>query len=80
LPLPAAAAKPFLAVQRVGGQERAGQAQLGDQRRHGRDLVGDGRQLAVGQDQRRLAGAGAEHVGGGPVVQVVEAALEGLAV
>jgi hypothetical protein len=67
-------------VGRVGGEEHAGQAQLGDQSRHGRGLVGGGRHLAVGQDQRRLAGEGAEHVGGGPVVQVVEAASEGLAI
>ena len=34
----------------------------------------------MGQDERRLAGERAEHLGGGPVVQVVEAAPQRLAV
>ena len=72
-------AKVFLAVQGVGGEQDAPQAQLRDQRLRRRDLVALG-DLLMGQDERRLAGEGAEHLGGGPVVQVVEAAAQRLAV
>src|SRR3954447_17897284 len=79
LPVAAVAAKVFLAVQGVGGEQDAPQAQPLDQRLRRRDLVAPG-DLLVGQDERRLAGEGAEHLGGGPVVQVVEAAAQRLAV
>jgi hypothetical protein len=79
LPVAAAAAKVFLAVQGVGGEQDAAQAQPLDQRLRRRDLVALG-DLLVGQDERRLAGERAEHLGGGLVVQVVEAAAQRLAV
>jgi hypothetical protein len=79
LPVRAAAAKVFLAVQGVGGEQDAAQAQPLDQRPGRRDLVALGG-LLVGQDQRGLAGEGAQHVRGRRVVQVIEAALERLAV
>jgi hypothetical protein len=66
-------------VQGIGGEQDAAQAQLPDQRLRRRDLVTPG-DLLVGQDERRLAGERAEHLGGGPVVQVVEAAAQRLAV
>ena len=75
----AALAKVFLAVQGIGGEQDATHAEGPDQRLRRRDLVAFG-DLLVGQDERRLAGERAEHPGGGPVVQVVEAALERLAV
>jgi hypothetical protein len=79
LPVAAAQAKVFLAVQGVGGEQDAVQAQPLDQRPGRRDLVALG-DLLVGQDERRLAGEGAQHVRGRLVVQVVEAAPERLAV
>jgi hypothetical protein len=66
-------------VQGIGGEQDAAQAQPLDQRLRRRDLVAFG-DLLVGQDERRLAGERAEHLGGGPVVQVVEAAAQRLAV
>jgi hypothetical protein len=79
LPVAAAAAKVFLAVQGVGGEQDAPQAQPLDQRLRRRDLVALD-DLLVGQDERRLAGERAEHLRRGPVVQVVEAAAQRLAV
>src|SRR3954453_8587980 len=79
LPVAAVAAKVFLTVQGVGGEQDAAQAQPLDQRLGRRDLVAPG-DLLVGQDQRGLAGEGAEHLGGGPVVEMVEAAPQRLAV
>src|SRR3954447_19094698 len=75
LPVAAAMAKVFLAVQGVGREQDAPQAQLLDQRLPRRNLVAFG-DLLVGEDERRLAGERAEH----PVVQVVEAAPQRLAV
>ena len=79
MPVAAAQAKVFLAVQGVGGEQDAAQAQLLDQRLRRRDLVALS-DLLVREDERALAGEGAEHLGGGPVVQVVEAAAQRLAV
>src|SRR4051812_6302828 len=79
LPVAAAMAKVFLAVQGVGGEQDAAQAQPLDQRLGRRDLVALG-DLLVGEDERRLAGERAEHLGGGLIVQVVEAAAQRLAV
>ena len=67
-------------MQRVGGEQHAAQAQLRDQDLHPRDLIGCARNLLVCQDQRGLGGEGAEHVRGGAVVQVIEAAPQRLAV
>jgi hypothetical protein len=69
----------FLAVQGIGGEQDATHAEGPDQRLGRRDLVAFG-DLLMGQDERRLAGERAEHLGGGPVVQVVEAAPQRLAV
>ena len=79
MPVAAAQANVFLAVQGVGGEQDAPQAQPLDQRLRRRDLVAPG-DLLVGEDERRLAGEGAEHLGGGPVVEMVEAAAQRLAV
>jgi hypothetical protein len=79
LPVAAAQANVFLAVQGVGGEQDAPQAQPLDQRLRRRDLVAPG-DLLVGEDERRLAGEGAEHLGGGLVVEMVEAAAQRLAV
>jgi len=51
-----------------------------DQGLRRRDLLGRGADLLVGQDQGGIAGERAQHVRGGLVVQVVEAAPERLAV
>src|SRR3954468_4977333 len=79
LPVAVAQAKVFLAVQGVGGEQRAAQAQLLDQRLRRRDLVALG-DLLVGQDERRLAAERAEHLRRGQVVEMVEAAAQRLAV
>jgi len=79
LPVAAAVANVFLAVQGVGGEQDAAQAQPPDQRLRRRDLVALG-DLLVGEDERRLAGERAEHLRRGPVVEVVEAAPQRLAV
>jgi hypothetical protein len=67
-------------MQGIGGKQHAGQAQVLHQRRHGRDLARCPSHLPMGQDERGVAGEGAEHMSRGPVVQVVEAAAQGLAV
>jgi hypothetical protein len=80
LPVRAAEAKVFLAVQGVDGEDDAGQAQVPD---HGPDRLGLGghvRHLLVAEDQGRVGGEGAEHVRRGAVVQAVEAAAQGLAI
>src|SRR5215217_332242 len=79
-PARAALAKVLLAVQGVGGEQRSPHAELPDQGLRRRDLLGRGADLLVRQDQRGLAGEGAQHVRGRRVVQVVEAAPERLAV
>src|SRR3954471_11647846 len=73
-------AKVFLPVQGIGGEQDPAYAEGLDQRLRGRDLLGRATDLPVRQDQRGLAGEGAEHVGRRLVAQVVEAALERLAV
>src|SRR3954451_15098152 len=79
LPVAVAQANVFLAVQGIGGEQHAAQAQLLDQRLRRRDLVALG-DLLVGQDERRLAGERAEHLRRGQVVEMVEAAAQRLAV
>ena len=67
LPVAAAAAKVFLAVQGVGREQDAAQAQLLDQRLRRRDLVAFG-DLLMREDEGRLAGERAQYLGGGLVV------------
>ena len=66
-------------MQGVGREQDAVQAQLLDQRLGRRDLVALG-DLLMGQDERALAGEGAEHLRRGLVVEMVEAAPQCLAV
>jgi hypothetical protein len=73
LPVRAAAAKVFLAVQGVGGEQRSPHTEGLDQGLNGRDLVRRVADLLVRQDQGGVAGERAQHVRRGPVVQVVEA-------
>ncbi len=67
-------------MQGSGGEQHPTHAQGLDQRLRGRDLLRCTTDLLVRQDQRRLAGERAQHVRRRPIVQMVEAALEGLAV
>src|SRR4051812_22013123 len=67
-------------MQGIGGEQHAADPQLGDQRWHGRDLAGRPGHLLVGQDEGGVAGEGAEHMSRFPVVQVVEAAAQRLAI
>src|SRR5688500_9032475 len=80
LPLSRAASKVFLTMESVGGEQHAGQTQLGDHPLGGRDLVALDVDFAVRQQDRRLRGEGAQRLGRLAVVEVVEAALQGLAV
>jgi len=80
LPLSRAASKVFLTVQGVGGEQHAGQTQLGDHPLRRRDLVALDVDFAVRQQDRRLGGEGAQRLGRLAVGEVVEAALQGLAV
>src|SRR3954447_20693551 len=70
----------LLAMQGIGGEQHAADPQFGDQRWHGRDLAGCPGHLLVGQDEGDVAGEGAEHMSRFPVVQVVEAAAQRLAI
>src|SRR3954449_9794627 len=70
----------LLTMQGIGGEQHAGQAQVLHQRRHGRDLAGRPGHLLVGQDEGGVTGKGAEHMSCGPVVQVIEAAAQRLAI
>ena len=70
----------LLAMQRVGGEQHAGEAQFSHQLRHGRNLVRRPGQLLMGQDQGGVGGEGAEHVDRLAVTQVVETAAQRLAV
>jgi hypothetical protein len=58
----------------------AGQAELGEQRLSGRDLVRLLVDVAVRQHQRGVGGEDAEQLGGGAVAELVEAAAQRLAV
>jgi hypothetical protein len=80
LPLSRAASKVFLTMEGVGGEQHAGQAQLGDHPLRRRDFVALSVDFAMRQQDRRLRGEGAERLGRLAVVEVVEAALQGLAV
>jgi hypothetical protein len=80
LPVRAAAAKVFLPVQRVGGEQHAVHGQVVDQGLHCWNLVGRPGYFLMGKDQRGLSGKGAEDMRGGAIVQMVEAAAQRLAV
>lgn len=70
----------FLAMQRVGGEQHAGDAKLGHQLRRRRDLVRCPGQLLVRQNQGGVAGESAEHVNRLAVGQVVKAAASRLVI
>jgi hypothetical protein len=80
LPVRAARAKVFLTVQGVAGEDDAAEAEVPDHRPDRLGLGGHVRHLLVAEDQGRVGGEGAEHVGRGAVVQAVEAAPQGLAI
>ena len=67
-------------MQRVGGEEHAGEAEFRDEGRHSGNLVRCRRDLLVRQDQRGVAGKRAQHVRGRLIMQVVEAAAQRLAI
>jgi hypothetical protein len=80
LPLSRAASNFFLTMQGVGGEQHAGQAQLGDHPLGGWDLVALDVDVAVRQQDRRFRGEGAQRLGRLAVGEVIEAALKGLAI
>src|SRR4051794_21128857 len=80
LPLSRAASNVFLTMEGVGGEQHAGQAQLLDHPLRRRDLVALDHDFAVRQQDRRLRSEGAQRLSRRAVGEVVEAALQGLAV
>ena len=77
----AAASNVFLAVQGVERDDgAAGEAEFAQQRLRRRNLVGFPGDVGVGEHQCRVGGEGAEHLGGGAVMEPIEAAAQGLAV
>jgi hypothetical protein len=67
-------------MQGIGGEQHAGQAQLGDHLLGGGDLVALDVDLAVRQQDRGVRGEGAQCLGCLAVIEMVEAALQGFAV
>jgi hypothetical protein len=67
-------------MQRIGGEQHAVHAERLDQDLDGGDLVSRRRDLVVSEDQRRVGGKSAEHVGSGTVIQMIEAMAQGLAI
>ncbi len=59
-------------MQRVGGEQHAGDAKLGHQPRHRCDLVRRPAQLLMGHDQGGIAGKGAEHMNRLAIGQMIE--------
>src|SRR3954471_17584513 len=68
-----------LAMQGIERDQVASEAELGEQRLGGRDLVGLFVNVAVRQHQRGVGGEDAEHLRGGAVAELVEAAAPRLA-
>jgi hypothetical protein len=58
----------------------AGDAELSEQGLHGRDLVGFVGNVDMGKHKSGVGGECAEHLGGGAVIEVVEAAAQRLAI
>ncbi len=65
-------------MKRIGREQHPLQAQLADQHLPSRDLVGCGGDLAMRKGQCGVCGEGAQHVGGGLIVQVVETVPQSL--
>jgi hypothetical protein len=70
----------ILAVHGIRGDDAALQAQHGQELRKGLDLVGLAVDLALAEDQARLAGEGADQMHGCPALAAVEGAAGRLAV
>ena len=69
-----------LAMQGIERDQMTGEAELAEQRLGGRDLVGLFVNVAVRQHQRGVGGEDAEHLRGGAVAELVEAAAQRLAI
>jgi len=69
-----------LTVQGIERDQVAGEAELAEQRLGGRDLVGLIIDVAVRQHQRGVGGEDAEHLRGGAVAELVEAAAQRFAI
>jgi hypothetical protein len=67
-------------VQGIERDQVASEAELAEQRLGGRDLIGRLVDVAVRQHQRGVGGEDAEHLCGGAVAELVEAAAQGLAI
>jgi hypothetical protein len=67
-------------VQRIERNEMTGNAELSEQGLHGRDLIGFVANVDMGEHERGVGGERAEHLGGGAVIEVVEAAPKRLAI
>jgi hypothetical protein len=69
-----------LAMQGIERDQVASETELAEQRLGGRDLVGLFVNVAVRQHQRGAGGKDAEHLRGGAVAELVEAAAQRLAI
>jgi len=69
-----------LAMHGVAGDDASGHVEFSQQLLHGGDLVGFFVDFDVSEYERRIDGEGAEHLLGPGVVEIVETALEPLAV
>src|SRR3954470_18051998 len=69
-----------LAMQGIERDQAASEPELTEQRLSGRDLVGLFANVAVRQHQRGAGGEDAEHLCGGAVAELVEAAAQRLAI
>src|SRR6059058_2137911 len=69
-----------LAMQGIERDQVASEAELAEQRLGGRDLVGLFVNVAVRQHQRGVGGEDTEHLRGGAVAELVEAAAQRLAI
>src|SRR3954469_11336545 len=69
-----------LAMQGTKCDQMTSEAELAEQRLGGRDLVGLFVNVAVRQHQRGVGGKDAEHLRGGAVAELVEAAAQRLAI
>ena len=76
----AATSKVFLRVHGVARDNASGNVEFGQQFLHGRDFIGFLIDLDVREHQRRIDRERAEHLFGFGVVEIVEAALQRLAV
>src|SRR5687767_1992407 len=79
-PVCSAASKVFLTMYGVSGEQNAGHAKLRNQSLGSRDLIAFFVNVRMSQQKSRLRREGAQRLRGFPVIQMIKAAFQGLAV